>query len=600
MFCGKCGNPVNNDASFCPNCGAPVSQQPAAEEVYSEVAAEEGVGAAQEYVDDVNASVADENVFAAAQENEVLNLNTEGADATPKKASKLPFLIGGLVVAAAAILLLAFNWSNVCGFFVRTFSTPEKLQAKVYEEIVVDAIDQADAMISDAKATNASSGSEGVLRITLDQALLNLIGGQGMDMSWLSDIAVAYDYSAKDSRYQMSYDALLDDIKLISADHYIDTKAYEQWFSIPELNENAVYMNLMESSGFSKDELAKALEMIPSKEVLSRVAARYVGILMSGFGEIEKSTDNVKLNGLSQRLHKLEATMDEDDLAKVLEDMIKGLKKDNDIESIIRKMEEVTGEQGLYDAMLETMDDALSELDTEDFEIPSFKLKLTTYLNGANEIVGMAIKVSASGVSVEPFSAITVEQGKKFATQIQFGAGEYVFMIEGEGTNGKSTTGDYVLTYQDDELLTVKLKDYVVNNNVPTGEIRIELDESFVEGFVEAFFVEQMYLDESVTGIIAEMDWAFVIQMSGSAKDYQASLSIAGDNTKYITISATAKEKKPSAIKFPEKYIDMDDYDFEEQWSETLNQDFLDTLLNRLREAGVPEELLEMATMEAM
>ena len=600
MFCGKCGNPVNNDASFCPNCGAPVSQQPAAEEVYSEVAAEEGVGAAQEYVDDVNASVADENVFAAAQENEVLNLNTEGADVTPKKASKLPFLIGGLVVAAAAILLLAFNWSNVCGFFVRTFSTPQKLQAKVYEEIVVDAIDQADALISDAKATNASSGSEGVLRITLDQALLNLIGGQGMDMSWLSDIAVAYDYSAKDSRYQMSYDALLGDIKLISADHYIDTKAYEQWFSIPELNENAVYMNLMESSGFSKDELAKALEMIPSKEVLSRVAARYVGILMSGFGEIEKSTDNVKLNGLSQRLHKLEATMDEDDLAKVLEDMIKGLKEDDDIESIIRKMEEVTGEQGLYDAMLETMDDALSELDTEDFEIPSFKLKLTTYLNGANEIVGMAIKVSASGVAVEPFSAITVEQGKKFATQIQFGAGEYVFMIEGEGTNGKTTTGDYVLTYQDDELLTVKLKDYVVNNNVPTGEIRIELDESFVEGFVEAFFVEQMYLDESVTGIIAEMDWAFVIQMSGSAKDYQASFAIAGDNTKYITISATAKEKKPSAIKFPEIYIDMDDYDFEEQWSETLNQDFLDTLLNRLREAGVPEELLEMATMEAM
>lgn len=600
MFCPNCGNPVNDGATFCPDCGTAVSQQPAAEEICSDVPVDEGVGTAQETVNDSNVPVVDENDFAASQENEQIHLNTEGADVTPKKASKLPILIGGLAAAVAIVLLVAFNWANVRGFFVRTFSTPEKLQASVYESVVVDAIDQADEMISNVKAVNDGSGCEGVLRIALDQALLELIGGQEMDMNWLSDIAVAYDCSAKDSRYQMSCDALLGDVKLISADYFIDVKSLEQWISIPDLNENAIYMNLMGYAGLSEEDLAKVLEIIPSKEVLSRMASRYVGILMSGFGEIEKSSETVKLKGIRQQLHKLEATMDEDDLVVVLENIIKALKEDDDIESIIGKLEEMTGEQGLYESVLEALDDALSEFDTEDFDIPAFKLKLTTYLNGANEIVGVALEVSANGVTVEPISSVTVKQGKKFASQLQFGAGEYVYMIEGEGTDGRTTTGDYVLTYQGDEALTVKLKDYAVKDNVPTGEIRIGLDESFIEGFVEAFFVEQMYLDESVTGIIGEMDWSFVIRMSGSEKDYQASFAIAGDNTKYITISATAKEKAPSAITFPEKYINMDDYDFEEQWSETMKQDFFDTLLNRLKDAGVPEELLSLALMLGM
>ncbi len=595
MFCGKCGSEFNDDTLFCPNCGEPVSQQPEVEEILAEASLEEEAAAPQEFVAGEDTAVADE-VVADGSEEDVITLNTEGAEAAPKKISKLPFLIGGIAVVVVAALLAVFNWANISGFFTRTFSSPEKLHAKVYEEVVADAFDEADAVIADAKNAFANSGSEGVIRIELDKAVLDLIAGQGMDMSWLSDIAIAYDVSMKDSRCKISYDALLGDTKLISADQYMDMESLEHWIRIPELNDNAMYMNLSESSGISKEELTKVLDAIPSEEVLSRVATRYVGILMSGFGDVEKSAETVKIDGVSQRLYLLEATMDEDDLVDILEDIIKELKKDDDVEDIIRNMEKVSGEEGLYDSLLESLDDAMSELDAENMDIPSFKIKLTTYLNGANEIVGIAAKYSASGISVEPFSYVTVEQGKKFATEIQFGAGDEVLLIEGNGTTGKTTTGEYVVTYQNEEVLTVKVQDYAVDEKQTTGTIRIIPNKTFIKNFL----TEQFYLDDSAVDVAAGIEWALQIKLSGKPEDMVMSVSVAGNETNYVTLSVSEKETAASEITLPEKYINMDDYDFEEQWAETVNQEFLNTLFERLVEAGVPEELLEMALMGAM
>lgn len=604
MFCRNCGNPMDDDAVFCPNCGTAVENEVPAAEPVEPV---EEVPVLQQEDEILDPSVEPE-MDAAETEEPAFALNTEGEVAVPKKKiNKLPFLIGGIVAAVAAVLLVVFNWANVSGFFVRTFSSPEKLQTKVYEDVVAktfDTVTISDKEKKDLAYDPSNVGVEGEIRLSIDEQILNLIPADGMDVSWLSDIAIGYDMSIRDKMEKIAMDLILGDTSIIGADAVLNMETMEYWFRVPDLNDQAIYMDvgsLLDEMGtvvmpaiYDTENLEEIAEILPSQEVLEQIITRYIGVVMSGFGDVEKSNEKVKVSGVSQNLHVLKATMDEDDLLKMAENLLKTLKKDDDIEDILLSIEEYVGEEGLYDSFVEYMDEALESLDEVDMDdLGSFKLTLITYLNDANEIVGNTVKLSLPGLGVgmkyEPISWVRVEQGKKFASELVISAGTESIVFEGKGENGKTTNSEYTLSYDGEELLTVEIEDYVSTDNQLAGTVRIVPSEYVMENMMS-----EMDMNVSIADLIGSASPALEIDFSGDKQGGSFSVALAAGAKKLIAISSTSKITGADAIEPPTDYVEYKDDESLTEWTENMKTDFLDTLMNRLIEAGVPAELFEV------
>lgn len=604
MFCGRCGNPMDDNAMFCPNCGAAAENETPVEEPAAPVEEAAGCVENEQATAESDISAQEENQSFAESEYPAFDLNTEGEVVqSKKKISKVPFLIGGIVVVIAAVLLAVFNWANVSGFFVRTFSSPEKLQTKVYENVVSRTFDKltvSEKAQKDAAVDPANMGAETEVRLNIDEQLLSLIPTQGMDISWLSDIAIGYDVSVKDKMEKVAMDLILGDTTIVSADTIFNLESMEAFVSIPDLNDQAIYMDVSAMfedmygsymSLYDPENLEMLAEIIPSQEVLERILTRYVGVVMSGFGDVEKSSEKVKVSGVSQKLHVLKATMDEDDLIEIAENLLKTLKKDDDIEDIILKVEEISEQEGLYDSFLEAMDDALESLeDVEPDDIGSFKITLVTYLNDANEIVGNTVKLSLSslgmGMKYEPISWVRVEQGKKFASELVISAGTESIVFEGKGENGKTKNGEYVLSYDGNEILTVKLKDYISNDDQFAGTIRIAPSEDAMENIMD-----EADLSQSIIDLIGTAEPALEIKFDSNTQGGSFSIALAVGSKNLIAISSNTKLTTPDDIVIPENYVEITADSDGSEWLENMNPDFLDTLMDRLIEAGVPAEL---------
>ena len=606
MFCGKCGNPVDEDAMFCANCGAPVEKEttaPAAEPVAPVAEPAAPVEEAPVYPEFQQEPTAEETVQDFVQsEYPELALNTEGEVSKPKKKiSAIPFLIGGAAVVVVAVLLAIFNWTNVSGFFTRTFSSPEKLQSKVYEDVISDTFDKltvSEKEQKEAAVDLSNMGVESEIRFNIDEQILNMIPTEGMDISWLSDIAIKADVSLKDKLEKVAMDLILGDTSIIGAELIADLESMEYYVSVPELNDQAIYMDMASMfdemgtiypSIYDPENLEKIAEVLPSAEVLEGLVNRYVGLLMSGFGKVEKSNEKVKISGVTQNLHVLKATMDEDDLVKLAENLLKTLKKDDDIEDILLNIEELTGEEGIYDSFVEAMDEALESMDEDDMELPSFKLTLTTYLNDANDIVGISAKVSTNmgmKVTIEPFSWVRVEQGKKFASELVISGGELAIVFEGKGENGKTTNSEYTLSYAGDELLTVEVKDYVSNEEQVSGTVRIVPSE-----YVMDMFMEEADLSQAVIDLIGTAEPALEMKIDSNGQVGNVSYALTVGTKNLVAISINSKVTTADSIVLPEKYVEMTADSDGSEWMETMNPEFLDTLMDRLIEAGVPAEL---------
>lgn len=632
MFCGKCGNPMDDNAMFCPECGQPVAAQPAQNQPiapdYDNDATYRVRSAAQNdvqydanndyqvppsyenYTEEVPseqfysepAPLSDQESAPQVDDSDYsqFNLNTEGNAQPSKKKNVMPFVIGGIAAAVACVVLVCvFMWSQIAGTFSWMFLSPEKNLQKAYDQVVVDAFDGGAAFADSVSSVDLSNaGVEGDVTVSVNDTILSLIStAAGMDVSWLESASVAYDASVVDQMAKIDYDVLLNGTEIVGAEQVIDFNTLEQYISIPDFSDTALYMNTMGSSDMMYDPyssvsdsvamLESFLEICPSQEILESIMRRYIGVVTGGFGSVDKSTESVEVGDVKQRLRILTATMDEDDLIDMALVLLETLAEDEEIEDIFRDMEELAGDDTLYDSFLEAIDGAIMEVeDAADAGMPSFKITLVTYLNSSNEIVGMTFKVSSSGMKLEPIHWVTVESGKKFASEliVSTSVGSEDIVIEGEGTNGKTKSAEYVVTVQDVEYVTLELSDYVSDEKKGTsGALRIIPSEEILE-----MILSELDMDASISGIIGSQDLALELKFSDTENGASIDVSILADSKALITVSVSAKQKNPSAVEIPSNYVEDAN-----EWAAKFDIDAAaETLISRLKNAGVPEELL--------
>lgn len=616
MNCKNCGSQMEDDALFCPECG------------YSTESVNEGENAAegavvQEDYEPTERFVPQDigELDTEAEVQPSFSLNTQGEEIAPKK-KKRGFLIGGIIAAVVAVAaLVIIFWPYVTGFFKNTFTAPDMLLKKSYEDSLGKVFNGEYDVIEDLKDLDLTNMSySGQIKLTADPMATNLLASAtGQDFSWFSNATVDYDFSVVDNMTEFSYSGKLNGSDIGSIEQVMNLQTNEQWISAPDYFPSVLHSKIYDddSAGVvmynSLKDMDKMISLIPSANTLETVLVRYSEILLSGFSDVEKSSETVKVDGISQNLTKLTAEMGEEELLDALLDIVDVMKDDEELKDIIYDYEDIIGRKGMYDQFLYSLEHIQKKVDNISAEdMPEIDLKLITYLNGKSEIVGIALEVEAGGHEFEPFYWVRVQNGNKFASELivsseavraisslvynpymsrymyQYLQGDFV--IEGSGSmDNKKLNAEYDVYMDDTKVITLGISDYICDKNGISGSFKIAPSKEALQ-----VLVPMLPIDPSAAGIISSATPYVNLRISGNLNDISldADLYAMGDK-KLLSVGITAKSKNPDTIEIPTQNV-----------VQGLPVDQMMTAGEKLRknllDAGMPQEIIMLLLSNVM
>ena len=330
MNCLKCGFENPDGAKFCNCCGVELENRVISEEQLNDRQPEEMYDAVP------------------AEQESAFQLNMEG-NQPEKRRSPVGIIlaaVGVLLVAAVLVMLLV----PACrAFVVRTFQSPEKLMYNVYSEAVSGAMENVDTAALEQKASSKTD-THLLLGDQVVSLAASMLYSQPEDLKALSDISVSCVINTQEDAQMMDLTLLLSGTEIVSAEQYTDQKNGKMYIVLPELNQQAL---MIDTSDIYDAETIKQLDelaqMNVDKKLLETLALRYMKQYFDAFESVEKTSKTVQLQGVTQKVTVLEATITERAQYEVLIAIFEALKTDQDAKQLIESLTPLLGENGYED-----------------------------------------------------------------------------------------------------------------------------------------------------------------------------------------------------------------------------------------------------------
>lgn len=574
MFCMNCGKPTEGEQTLCAECAA----------------------------------------AKAAPAEESFQLNTPEA-AAPKASKKKTGLIVGIVagiVAIAVILAIVFSQGNL----EATFSDPNEYMVSVEEEALTgyaEAITNAYGTFRDSfAATPESNAGTAQMHVLLGNEILTLLEGQlatqgvALEMDWLSDILISLDTVEEDNKVQWDVGIGLGQKKILTLSIYVDVETSTLYAGIPELATTFLAMDItnttdamtmQEALEQTQQAMIQMQKSLPEEQELQELIVKYLRLLLAGITDVEKTSTTITVGGLDQKATALTTTISEKQLLTLFKDILEAAKVDEKLIAIVEKLAaQSVGEisedmsNSIADAFRQGIDEALAEYDAIVAQAEDGNyLELVTYVDNKGEVIGRTLTVhSTDEPTFEVLRHATARKGDNFAFEIVIGSEEQSVTITGAGTEKKDiVTASYDLVVANETLMTLE----VIDLNTA------KLEEGHFDGTVR--LIPSQALMEQITAgtnLPVSMLGAFALELKMNTSNEAIKFELrflANDNTLFgLTVdSATAGQK---TVALPEEIIEVEDqYDLL-GW---LGEVKFDTLLNNLKEAGIPEELTGLLEM---
>ena len=590
MFCGKCGNPLQDNAAFCGNCGEPVKQA-------EEVAAEQSAPVEEETVQPVQETVAEATPAEEVTPAEEAEPVTEIAPKVKKPFNKLWLKIGIPAVALIAVAALVLtNLGLLKGNAVKWFGSDREYLAYVEAGAVSDLSEAAGVLYGSvlSVAPTGETGGAGVtaggdIKLKFGQLMNTLMSmsGEG-DISWLKDISLAFEISSGGSAAGGNYVLKLGDKTVLTFEFVNDTQKGAMYLRVPELSEtylsypvespveSFVEMGMFDADMMERleDALVTYGDKLPSKDTLSALLEKYLLLALENLGEVTSSKQDITVDGVSQNLTVLQVNVTEKNFLEMLHVLLQEAKQDQTIKQIVNDLQALASEWmpnadiDLYAAYTQIVDQWLAylqEATTDAYTEPV--LIWRDLVNGNHEIVGREIVTNNERL----FYYALVQNGDNAALEVTAGD----LAVKGTGTKkGDVLNMETVLSMEGSELVIVEFKEF--NLQKAEGTIRLELSQSAIS---EMDATSIAMLNPAVE-IVCKGEKAFEINvMSGSQM-------ILG-----LDVSAYQKNGA-AAIALPDdsKVVNADDQAALQKWMSSLD---VQKLIDSLKAAGVPADLLE-------
>lgn len=629
MFCTACGKEIREGALFCTNCGAPVKNEAPAEQPVAETPV---VPVEEAPVEAPVAPVEEAPVEVPAEEAPVVEAPAEEAPAPeeapeklserdytyipepqpvapemptkPKKKKKfLKWLIPLVAVVAAIALVLCFLGSTIEGFFLKTFSSDEKyytfVEEKSLEEGTEAISDVYGAYLDALTMSSEDAKANSTLSVTLGEKLKDLIKNLPVDLSWIDGAQITSSVNVKDGDLQLLLGVKIGKSEPMKVEVILESESGDVYVGFPSsekeyLKFEGVLSELdtelpSELTDFfgDKELLEKLQKALPTEKELNTILNRYVKAALGAIGEndITKSKETLEIGDVALGCTRIDVSISEELAAKMAGAILAEVKKDKDIEKIVTRLwafaEDADLTDGLdyddaaelYEDLLDGVDDLLEEM--EDMDVSGKEIAvLTSYVNGSHEVIGRALEVDDE----EVFFAATVEKGGETATKMNV---YDVFVLEGEGTKkGNLLSGTYAVTVEEEELLTIELKDFnekKAEDGYLEGTIRLKPTKDLLS----------MFLPNNVLSTIGIADPAleFVFNTNEKKAEIAVNLLVSGDV--FFGIRSVTEEGNATAIATPDKTVDALDEEKLGAWVGEDPEAFLESI-------GLPQEILDV------
>ncbi len=579
MLCKKCGSKLPDDALFCSECGEPI-EAPATEEVAQE---------------SINEAVAEAEAQSEVSEQDYQFTEVEFDEPVKKPKNLLAVIIAAVAVVACAVLVI-LNFSNISGFFIKTFGSDEDyfkyVEKKAFDSYTDEITEYYGTVMQN---TDTDGAAEMQVKFNVSDDVIELAetalgAGEEVKLDFLKNIVFDMNINVKDNVGQLGAILSVDNQQLFNLDTIADIDKQEVLVGILNLSDK--YMKLgAEDVDYTTDEAANILadpelqKVLPSEKELDKLLDKYLKIAIDNLDDVSKDTETVEIDDVKQKLTVLEFELDYRAVMKVSEAILEELKEDKQVEKIINDVAKYLEDEDLiddadeiYDEFDYAIDDALDIIDEADFDNETI-LTLTDYVNSKHEIVGRKLEVGDE----EIFSYITVRKGKNFATEVDIANS---VKLEGGGTDKSDiVNGEFTFEAEDIDIGKITLKDFdtkKAEDGYLNGSIRLTPSKELLE---------EMGLDASGTAILSalaepSLELSFASDKNTSAVD----INLLAKGDVLFGISMTAKEKKATAVSKPadDKIISSENAD---EWLESVD---LDKLIEALKKTSIPEALIDV------
>lgn len=432
------------------------------------------------------------------------------------------------------------------------------------------------------------------------------------DLSWLNSANISMNNSFDKDSSAQSANLYVNGNKICTLNFYMDSSDSSFYINIPELNEGYIKGSLMDVGGndtasdeslHMQMEAADILEnyftakdKLPAADTLQKVLDKYVGIVIDNVVEQAGSTESVKAGDVEEELSVLTADVDQYAAAEIVSEIEASAKKDEDLKSVIETLLSFSHSSDYtYDDFLMSLDDMKTSL-AEDNDLESetgngesdiapggcyqtekasaFKFTLNSYVDVDGNIVGRQITAGEKEEKTPVFRYLKTKDGDKEGYILQIGEASEGILLEGSGTiDDNMLNGNYDISVGGEKTLTFDV----------TGHDLSLWKEGKIKG--------SYGISGTTDGKFDGLGLTFTVDGAENKTDVRASLSVKGDYLGALSISSENKNQ----VTVPDKESMDKVYDFSLEKDVTAYTDSMDieTILNNLEKAGMPEGWLE-------
>ena len=473
-------------------------------------------------------------------------------------------------------------------------------------------------------STMGDFGAEAEIELMLGDMLIDLLeerifgGDTGMDFSFLSNIGLDMEIESNSELAQMQIALGLNDTEIIALAMLFNMES--AWVGVPDLSNSYLEMNFadlgidLEAATATVPSWVTTIDQyMPSEETLATILNRYLALVVKEIDSVERTTETLTLDGLSQEATKLDVKIYEQDALDAVKAVLTAAKTDNDIKKIVEDfgdfyndmMAEMYAEYDMqfeevdaYAEFTKLIDETLNELPAQAETTDSY-IGLILYVDDDHNVIGCSLdmgviytqtapNVSTNGYAATSasdsdqesyivFSYYTVTEGNNFKTIFEVAE---EMKVTGSGTinNGK-INGTFAFTAEGITGLTIELKNYETNNkDFASGTIIIKPTKdllNMMDGVDELPFDDiGLQLDVDITG-----------------DKYDITMKLIGDDAMVVGLALKLATKTPGNIKIPTNTVDINDQTALMNWVAGID---FDEIIDNLGDAGVPSELLSV------
>ena len=357
-------------------------------------------------------------------------------------------------IGAVAIGIGAWNFKTISNSIRKWTSTPEEYFYYIEERSAKEAfsvVGTSYEALTESFDTKECVSYEGTAEVEFGERLQALfLDEEDAGTGTLSKVGMTYSggRGADAGTSQSEVSLFINDNEVIDGTYWLNNWENVSYLQIPKLSGDIIKFSMTDSEQsmlVPSDEFMAFLKewsaTLPEKEKLEAMLLRYYCAGLSEIKEVEEETSLLSTEGVYMRCTKLTATLNGEELSKVLESAVEEMLQDKELEELIvtfTESQHFMDEGELYDNIYKS----LNELRYSARELKSFdeESEITVWVDKTGAVVGHKLSIGRKN----GFYYAVPREKNKIGFTFELEADGTELSLTGTGSVNKSEfAGDY-------------------------------------------------------------------------------------------------------------------------------------------------------------